>query len=72
MSYSASPRQTSSDINEQYKVILGTVFGILIANLAVALRLLARKAGRICLKLDDYLICFGLVCTVDPPLIPTK
>jgi len=61
MSASASSDESSSGINEQYKVILGTVFGILIAHIAVALRLLARKAGGIILKLDDYLICFALV-----------
>jgi hypothetical protein len=61
MSSSTSSVQPNDDINEQYKVILGTIFGIIIANLAVAMRLLARKAGRISLKLDDYLVCFALV-----------
>lgn len=61
MSNSTSSVQPNDDINQQYKVTLGTVFGIIIANLAIAMRLLARKAGKISLKLDDYLICFALV-----------
>ncbi|KAJ9611703.1 hypothetical protein H2200_004887, partial [Cladophialophora chaetospira] len=53
---------TASDTgNVQYKVILGTVFGVIIANVAVLLRLLARRVGHVTLKLDDYLICCALI-----------
>jgi hypothetical protein len=59
MASSATPVDTR---NIQYKVVLGTVFGLVIANGALALRLLARRVGRISLKLDDYLMCFAVVC----------
>ena len=48
-------------INTQYKVIVGTVTGVIIANTAVVLRLLARRAAKLRLRLDDFFICCALV-----------
>ena len=48
-------------LNQQHKVILGTVFGIILANIAVGLRFIARRVGQLELRLDDYFMCMALV-----------
>lgn len=51
----------TQNVNVQYKTIAATVVGVIIANVAVALRLLARRVARITLKVDDYLMMVALL-----------
>lgn len=52
--------------NVQYKSITGTVFGVVIANLAVLMRLTARYVGGIRHTIDDYLMLVALVSSSMP------
>lgn len=48
-------------LNVQYKTIAGTVIGVVLANVAVAVRLTSKRIGKIELRADDYLMFVALV-----------
>jgi hypothetical protein len=50
--------------NVQYKTVIGTIIGVIVANGAVIMRLVARRVGRLRLTPDDYLILIALVRTI--------
>lgn len=47
--------------NVQYKVVIATVFALVLSTTAVALRVLARRICRVHLKVDDYLMILALL-----------
>lgn len=47
--------------DEQYKTIIATIVGVILANVGVVLRFVARRVGRVRLRPDDYLILVALV-----------
>ena len=50
--------------NVQYKTVIGTIIGVIVANGAIIMRLVARRVGRLRLTADDYLILIALVGAV--------
>lgn len=47
--------------NEQDQTVIATIIGVVLANVGVALRFVARRIGRVKLRPDDYLILVALV-----------
>lgn len=54
----------SVEQNIQYRVVVATVVGLVMATTAVTMRLLARRTCQARWKMDDYLMVIALVLNI--------